>query len=502
MLCFITTSVSSQNVGVVGFKETTGYNQEYMKTIRTSDGGILAIGVLGLQGRITKFNSSFIELWSFGVDSIFLNDVVETNDGNYVILGISNMINFNAGAFIIKMNSLGTVLFKKMYYSSVVSNQFTASGICKAAGTDNGFVFFGGNCFAMDYLIKCDANGNIEWEKQYAGTGNGYLAAMISETNSYVTIFNCMQLGVSSVGILKIDISGNVLWCTVMQSTNGVSFGRNPLTKKNNGDYYIMTTPLDVYGCQNYTVNSAGTSVTCMRHVNAVQLEMTSVIATGNANDELLITGVLSPGYGAYLKLSSSENILYQKQSTTFTSYFMHSTSLNNGTYVMAGSTSAYGKILAVIDESGNGVCTTANLSLTSASYPFNITNPVLIGYPVNVLDTNVNYTIYSVTQPRANLCGSLGSKEISYNTANVEVFPNPSSGIVTVRSETVNSMEIFNSLGEKVYSYTVADPKSSVSASFSITVDLSDQPDGIYFLRIQNEKGLFLSKIILNSEQ
>jgi len=396
------------------------------------------------------------------------------------------------------MNSAGTVIFKKMFYSTIVSNSFTAAGICKAAGADNGFVFYGGNCFAMDYMVKCDVNGNIQWENTYVGTGNGYFASMISETNGYVTDFNTTQLSVPSIGIIKFDVSGNILWCNVMQSTNNVAPIKNSLVKKNNGDYFIMTSPGDVYGAQTYTVNSTGTTTTCKRYINTVQVEMTAALATGNTNDEILITGELSPGYGTYMKLDVSGNIVYQKQSNTFTSYFYHATSLHNGSYLISGGTGSYGKILAVIDETGAGVCSTANTSLTSSSLTFNLTSPTLTPYAITVLDTDVNYSVYSFTQTRTNLCGSLNSDELSNNDKELEIFPNPTSGMITIRSEKINSIKIYNALGENIYSFSVNDLNSYSQESQSITVDLSGQANGIYFLKVETEKGFYSDKLIL----
>ena len=68
--------------------------------------------------------------------------------------------------------------------------------------------------------------------KQFSGTGNGFFASMISESAGYVTDFLLTQLGVQSVGMIKMDISGNVTWCKVMQSTNGIALYEKSLIKE------------------------------------------------------------------------------------------------------------------------------------------------------------------------------------------------------------------------------------------------------------------------------
>ncbi len=71
-------------------------------------------------------------------------------------------------------------------------------------------------------------------------------------------------------------------------------------------------------------------------------------------------------------------------------------------------------------------------------------------------------------------------------------VFPNPSSGVFTVKSAGlgVRRLDIYNMLGEKVYS-TEPHPSNS-------ELNLSDKPKGIYFLRLQGEKQMYTSKIVI----
>lgn len=70
-------------------------------------------------------------------------------------------------------------------------------------------------------------------------------------------------------------------------------------------------------------------------------------------------------------------------------------------------------------------------------------------------------------------------------------VFPNPSSGVFNVLGKNLKYAEVYNAIGNKV-----AYINNIVSDSF--VADLSDNPKGIYFIRIISENGVQTVKIIL----
>ncbi len=75
-------------------------------------------------------------------------------------------------------------------------------------------------------------------------------------------------------------------------------------------------------------------------------------------------------------------------------------------------------------------------------------------------------------------------------------VYPNPSSGKFILKWEeeqrTNADMEIYNSLGEKVM-----DNKQMINGEFQI--DLSDQPNGIYFVNVKTDKESLIQRIIIS---
>ena len=80
-----------------------------------------------------------------------------------------------------------------------------------------------------------------------------------------------------------------------------------------------------------------------------------------------------------------------------------------------------------------------------------------------------------------------------------IEVFPNPSHDIFNISitgfdNETVN-VGVYNVIGEVLYSESVTSKNDLMKTSF----DLSDIPDGIYFIRVIAENGYTVKKIVKN---
>jgi hypothetical protein len=69
-----------------------------------------------------------------------------------------------------------------------------------------------------------------------------------------------------------------------------------------------------------------------------------------------------------------------------------------------------------------------------------------------------------------------------------ISLYPNPTDGKIQITSNTtIHKIEVYNVLG------------SIVDEFYTNTLDLSEQPDGIYFLRIQSESRIFSEKVVKN---
>ena len=61
-------------------------------------------------------------------------------------------------------------------------------------------------------------------------------------------------------------------------------------------------------------------------------------------------------------------------------------------------------------------------------------------------------------------------------------IHPNPTNGIVTIYGDNLTQVEVANILGQKII--------SSTCSGTSCTIDISEQPAGIYLFSITDDKG------------
>jgi hypothetical protein len=108
--------------------------------------------------------------------------------------------------------------------------------------------------------------------------------------------------------------------------------------------------------------------------------------------------------------------------------------------------------------------------------------------YTVEVLQTNGNECL-------SNEFEIIGSG-ITQLSESFELFPNPSSGVITVYSRGLNlqiqSIEVVNELGEIIF-------KDNMALNHSYSFNVESFSKGIYFLKIETEKGLVMKKIVRN---
>ena len=73
----------------------------------------------------------------------------------------------------------------------------------------------------------------------------------------------------------------------------------------------------------------------------------------------------------------------------------------------------------------------------------------------------------------------------------NIRIYPNPTQGIFTIEgiNEKINA-RIFNAFGDEIYLNQLNLPAK---------VDLSSQPKGIYFIKVETDKSTFFKKLVIN---
>ena len=86
---------------------------------------------------------------------------------------------------------------------------------------------------------------------------------------------------------------------------------------------------------------------------------------------------------------------------------------------------------------------------------------------------------------------GSVGIKTISNNDA-ISIFPNPTSGLLNINAVEVNSsVEVYNVIGEKVYTNSLVKGNNSI--------DLSGLSNGAYFVKLNSNGSITTKKVVLS---
>jgi uncharacterized repeat protein (TIGR03803 family) len=79
-------------------------------------------------------------------------------------------------------------------------------------------------------------------------------------------------------------------------------------------------------------------------------------------------------------------------------------------------------------------------------------------------------------------------------NASKIEVYPNPSNGIFTIKFKYINNynlIEVWSMLGQKIDERMIANSQSTV-------IDLSKDPKGVYLLKVWQQNQVFTQKIII----
>jgi hypothetical protein len=219
LLCTDATQSFAQATGFISIPDPT--HTSYFTLARKTSAGYITLGQSGSAGanhEVILWDANYQTVWtqSFATAAVLIwQDVIETNDGNFIAFGGNQ--NHNGGCNIaIKISPAGVVLWQKEYY--LTSSFLTAFCISKAAGNDDpGFVFGGGACAASNFIVRCDGNGNILWQHQYyitPSSGVETVLTITAESDSYYLGGYIGSTPSNSLDafFMKIDSAGN--WIT------------------------------------------------------------------------------------------------------------------------------------------------------------------------------------------------------------------------------------------------------------------------------------------------
>jgi hypothetical protein len=220
---------------VVKFAKTYGgASIDWTEFVRqTSDGGYIvaatawSFGVGAGDILLIKTDANGNIQWAKtygGGDGDGAFSVQQTSDGGYIVAG--HTYSFGAGdfdIFLIKTDANGNLQWAKTYggtyWDDARSVQQTSDGGYIVAGFTVSFGAGGGDIF----LIKTDASGNVQWAKTYGGTNDDW-ARFVRQTSDggyiVVGLTNSFGAGGGDIFLIKTDASGNVQWAKTYGGTS------------------------------------------------------------------------------------------------------------------------------------------------------------------------------------------------------------------------------------------------------------------------------------------
>jgi hypothetical protein len=218
-------------------------------TIQTSDGGYLVTGFTDSNDGDVSGNHGWSDMWVIktdlsgnlvwqkclgGTDDESARSVIQTSDGGYLLGGytwsVDGDVTGNQGMadyWIVKTDSSGNLVWQKCLGGTDYDNAYSV------IETSDGGYLVGGYTYSTDgnvtsnhgwsdmWVVKIDLSGNLVWQKSFGGTDDDTTRSLIETSDGGYLVYGSTwsddgdvtgNHGGSDMWALKIDLSGNIVW--------------------------------------------------------------------------------------------------------------------------------------------------------------------------------------------------------------------------------------------------------------------------------------------------
>ncbi|MBN2894058.1 MAG: caspase family protein [Bacteroidales bacterium] len=201
------------------------YEPLFIKLLPSKDNGFITTGINssaeaeGKNFLLFKTDGNFSSKWQkqfHGREEDYTTNIIETSDGGYLLIGNSAYgESFNSKATIVKTDANGNKQWQKEY-----GNNFKNIINCVIETPDKGFIIAGGRTFEdMGFedvwIFKINSKGDVVWEQNNGGGGTDIASDIIAtKDGGYLVLANTSSKGAGwiDIWVLKIDETGKILW--------------------------------------------------------------------------------------------------------------------------------------------------------------------------------------------------------------------------------------------------------------------------------------------------
>ncbi|WP_294247810.1 T9SS type A sorting domain-containing protein [uncultured Chryseobacterium sp.] len=253
---FFATVLKAQAPAIEWQRSFGGTADEYASSIiQTADGGFMIAGssnsnngnVTGNHGNsdywLLKLNAMGNLQWQKslgGTGNDFATSIIQLADGGYTVAGVSSSNNSdvtgnhgNADGWIARLNQDAGILYWQKSFGGTGSDVINSI----IPTTDGGYVFAGsstsingdvaGNKGYVDYwIVKIDANGNIQWKKSLGGTGDDRAASVVQTSDGGYVVAGYAE---GDSGDVTGSHGGKDYWILKLNSDGGVIYWKKSL---------------------------------------------------------------------------------------------------------------------------------------------------------------------------------------------------------------------------------------------------------------------------------
>ncbi len=221
--------------------------------IQTSDGGYAIAGSTKSFGAgdedvyVVKLDAHGNLQWTKTIGGKYAdggNSLIQTSDGGYAIAGSTQ--SFGAGngdVYVVKLDAYGNLQWTK-----TIGGPASETGFSLIQTSDGGYAIAGfttsfGAGETDVYLVKLDANGNLQWTKTIGGKKEDVGYSLIQTSDGGYAIAG----GTSSFGagkwdvyVVKLNADGNLQWTKTIGAKNE-NFSISSLIQTSDGGYAIAS---------------------------------------------------------------------------------------------------------------------------------------------------------------------------------------------------------------------------------------------------------------------